>query len=152
MEHTYRLGANANTTGKADQAAFYLVGILGIFVGMLTLFSSQQGMIGLVSGSTLIIAGLISLHYAIKSITVNSRFAPKVIIRNQEIEIKPTFYTKTSVIRFDEMASVCIGKRVLSVTLIKSGKTRRFRTNGSYPFEIREALAHIATRRNLELR
>ncbi|MEQ8473013.1 MAG: hypothetical protein RIC35_17595 [Marinoscillum sp.] len=151
MEHTFILGTNGNLKGRGDQAAHYLIGILGLLVGILTFLSHDLSTLKTLFGSTMILGGVFNMLLAARAFAEKSRFAPKVTVRANEIEIKPTFTSVTRKIALDDLESISIRKRVLKVTLRNSGKTIKYRTYGCYPFEIREALAHVASKKNVTL-
>lgn len=152
MEHTFILGTNGNMKNRADQAAHYLIGLLGLSVGSLMLLSDNLSSLKLIGAIIMVSASLIHLLYVLLAFANNSRFAPKVIVRSDEIEIKPTIYSNATIIQFDRIEVLSVRKRILKVTLKNSGKTMKYRTTGCYPFEIKEALAHVATRRDLRLK
>ncbi|MEQ9302867.1 MAG: hypothetical protein RJQ14_03055 [Marinoscillum sp.] len=151
MEHTFILGTYGHTKGRADQAAHLVLGCLGLLLGFLTLISPTLTILKLTFAGIMILGGFFNLVLSLQYITNNSRFAPKVIVRPEEIRIKSTIFSNTSIIKFSNLESISIKKRVLSVRIKDSKKIIKYRTFGIYPFEIREAVAHVADKHQVTL-
>lgn len=151
MNRTIVLGGNGTFSGKTNKIAWIFNGVLLFSLGIIEMLRQTDELFGTILSILLILGGVYGILYAILGLSKNSKFSPKVILSNESLTIKKSFWKPSFKIKWDEISSINFNHYQIDFQLNNEVYSFEYETNAHTSLEIKKSIREYAESKEIEV-
>ncbi len=151
MNQTILIGDKNNFSMKTNRILWVSSGVLYIALGIFQIYRYQNEDLSFLAWSYLIIGGLFLILYGFMGLSEKSKYAPKVLLTDEIIQIKKSFWKPAKQLKWSEISSINYKSYEIDFHLNKETYTFSYHTNAETSIEIKKAIREHSERKNIEV-
>jgi hypothetical protein len=137
---------------KRPKMIFAILGLILFIQGVFRLFTIGLLAVNLLLGLALVLFGAASLIYALLNYSIKSGKAGRVELTNESIFIKQDLFKKPIAVNWEDIQAIDLGDYILGFKKKDEMYYLKYNTKKDSKGEIKNAIARIAKRKNIELK
>ena len=149
MNKTILIGTNNKFSSKANRWFFSLFGLLFLANGAFNIYSDTTKPLKLILGVLMIFGGLFCGAYGLLGFSKKSRFALKVKIDDETIEIKYSLLKPPMLLNWSAIQAITFGQHEVGFDLGSITKLFSYRANEETSRNIKQAIRDMAESKNI---
>ncbi len=151
MSKTIILGINSNFLPSTSKWAFYLIGLTYSISGTINLMQNSIDTTETIFGSTMMIGGVLVIIYGYMQFSESSKYAPRVRVDENEIELKNSFTKPVKRIKWIEVKKIEFDAYQLIFQLSGGPLVFSYVSNPDVSIEIKKLIRETAEEKNIEV-
>ncbi|CAN5357859.1 hypothetical protein BH09BAC3_BH09BAC3_09690 [soil metagenome] len=153
MKKTILLTQNSNgLTTTVSKWLFIMLGLFSVITGVRDLTGVTLTNWGLGIGISLLLSGFLMLTLGLILFNPTNKFAPKVVIDENEIKIREDIHKRTKSIIWTDIKEITFKSFALDFLLSDNrNELIILRTNGETSVEIKKAVREIANKKSINI-
>ena len=152
MTKTIILGLNNNFSVRANRWLFVFAGLLFSLNGISHLISDSLKPYNLVLGIVFILFGLFYAIYGFFRFSTTSRFAPKIVLEDNLIALKKTFWKPAHTLKWPDIRSIEYGSYEIKFNLIDSSYLFSYSSGPDESIMIKKSIREFAHQKNIDVK
>ena len=151
MSKTILIGMNNKFSVKANRWLFSLTGLLLLTNGVYLIYNYNNSLepIGLILVILILFVGFYYGMIGLTAFSQNSKFALRVKIDNNSIELKNNFFKLVTQLNWTDLQSIEFGLYEISFQLTGTTKVFSYDSNAAVSREIKKTIREFAERKNV---
>ena len=151
MNETILLGVENKFTAKANFWLFMLVGLLFLLNGSYTIYNSKFDPIGFVLGSLIVVGGVFYIVYGQLAFSKKSKFAPRVKVNDEEIELRSSVFKPVIKILWSDVKRIEFGLYELDFQLADKNLIFNYESSLDASLNIKGKILDMANEKSIEV-
>lgn len=151
METLILLGLGNKFTPNTNKWIYILTGILFIINGLFNMNSETLGLIGIGLGLVTLFFGLAYTIYGYIAFSKFSKYAPRVLINNDYVELKSNVFKSGKKLVWTDIKKIEFRPYFISFSLSDSTFSFSYITNSDTSMKIKELLRSTGENKNIEI-
>ncbi len=127
------------------------MGLMFMLSGTFRFMENNIDLVGSIFGATMMIAGVSAIFYGYAAFSESSKYAPRVKVDENVIELKNSFTKRVNRIKWIEVKKIEFDSYQLIFQLGEGELTFNYVSNPDVSIEIKNLLREVAQERNIEV-
>jgi hypothetical protein len=145
------LGTRNDKNPEETKTGHIVIGTMLLISGLISVFAFKTEAIRLIIGSSLNAVGLFSFFFARIAFAISSKYAPKITISNQYLEITESVWRKPEKIDWKNLEKIHFTSSRIEFKGLKFKKTIDLHSSKEIQFEINELLKRFIISKNIQV-
>lgn len=143
-------GRNGHTS-KANFKLFMFTGLLFLVNGSFLIYNNVVDPVGLIIGILTILGAIYYIMYGYFTFSEKSKWAPKVIIENDHIQIKKKMFKPAATIVWERINKIIFGAYEITFDIEGKSDVLNYDTSSEVSIELKEAIREAADEKGIEV-
>ncbi len=151
MNQTILLGLNNNFSIKANRRLAIFLGLIFCLNGFFNLIQNNEDLLFQILGLLLLLSGVLYLFYSFYGFSQKSKFAPKVLLTNEFLQIRESFWKPAKQLNWNNISSINYLSYQIDFQLNKESYSFIYNASSDTSIEIKRAIREFAENKGIEV-
>jgi hypothetical protein len=151
MNHTILIGDKHTFSMKTNRILWVFSGVLYIGTGIFQFYRYQDEGISYFVWILLILGGLYLIFFGVLGLSEKSKYAPKVALTDETIQIKKSFWKPAKQLKWNDITSINFKSYQIHFQFKKETYTFNYNSTADTSIEIKIAIRSFAESKGIEV-